>query len=118
MLHRTGSTRILFAAVSTLLGALPVAAARSRTRKPERLRLDSLVDGYTRNAAFQLGRSDQLGIIEVGKWADLVVLNRNLFEVDRYDIHQVRPVAVWLDGELVHGALQAGTSTSGDVVEN
>jgi predicted amidohydrolase YtcJ len=71
----------------------------------ERLRLDSLVDGYTRNAAFQLGRSDQLGSIEVGKRADLVVLDRNLFEIDRYDIHKVRPVAVWLDGELVHGDL-------------
>jgi predicted amidohydrolase YtcJ len=73
--------------------------------RSERLQLDSLVDGYTRHAAFQLGRSDQLGSIEVGKRADLVVLNRNLFEVDRYDIHQVRPVAVWLDGELVHGTL-------------
>jgi len=73
--------------------------------RSERLRLDSLVDGYTRHAAFQLGRADQLGTIEVGKRADLVVLNRNLFEVARYDIHEVRPVAVWLDGKLVHGTL-------------
>jgi predicted amidohydrolase YtcJ len=73
--------------------------------RSERLGLDALIDGYTRNAAFQLGRSDQLGSIEVGKRADLVVLDQNLFEIDRYDIHKVRPVAVWLDGELVHGAL-------------
>jgi hypothetical protein len=71
--------------------------------RSERLRLDSLVDGYTRNAAFQLRRSDQLGSIEVGKRADLVVLDRNLFEVDRYDIHKVRPIAVVMDGRLVHG---------------
>jgi predicted amidohydrolase YtcJ len=71
----------------------------------ERLRLDSLVDGYTRNAAFQLRRSDQLGSIEAGKWADLVVLDRNLFEVDRYDIHKVRPIAVVMDGRFVHGEL-------------
>ncbi len=71
----------------------------------ERLRLDSLVNGYTRNAAFQLGRSDQLGSIEVGKRADLVVLDRNLFEVDRYDIHKVRPIAVVMDGRFVHGEL-------------
>ncbi len=73
--------------------------------RSERLGLDVLIDGYTKNAAFQLGRSDQLGSIEVGKRADLVVLDQNLFEIDRYDIHKVRPVAVWLDGELVHGAL-------------
>ena len=73
--------------------------------RSERLRLDSLVDGYTRNAAFQLRRADQLGSIEVGKRADLVVLDRNLFESDRYDIHKVRPVSVWLDGKQVHGEL-------------
>ena len=74
--------------------------------RSERLRLDSLVDGYTRNAAIQLGLSDQLGSIEVGKRADLVVLDRNLFEVDRYDIHEVRPVAVVMDGRIVHGELR------------
>jgi predicted amidohydrolase YtcJ len=74
--------------------------------RSERLRIDSLIDGYTRNAAFQLGRSDQLGSIEVGKRADLVVLDRDLFEVDRYDIHEVRPVAVVMDGKIVQGELR------------
>jgi len=73
--------------------------------RSERLSLDSLVDGYTRNAAFQLRRSDQLGSIEVGKRADLVVLDRNLFEIDRYDIHKARPIAVVMDGRFVHGEL-------------
>jgi len=73
--------------------------------RSERLRLESLVDGYTRNAAFQLRRSDQLGSIEAGKRADLVVLDRNLFEVDRYDIHKARPIAVVMDGRFVHGTL-------------
>jgi predicted amidohydrolase YtcJ len=76
--------------------------------RSERLGLDSLVDGYTRNAAFQLGRSDQLGSIEAGKRADLVVLDRNLFEIDRYEIHKSRPVAVLMDGEIVHGKLHQG----------
>jgi hypothetical protein len=67
--------------------------------------LDDLIDGYTRHGAFQLGRADQLGSIEVGKRADLVVLDRNLFEVDRYDIHNTRPTAVMMDGVLVHGSL-------------
>ncbi len=34
-----------------------------------------------------------------------VVLDQNLFKIDRYENHKVRPVAVLLDGELVHGAL-------------
>ncbi len=73
--------------------------------RSERLRLDSLVDGYTIHAAYQLGRSAQIGSIEVGKQADLVILDRNLFEVNRYDVHKTKPTAVVMDGQLVHGQL-------------
>ena len=75
--------------------------------RSDRIALDDLVDGYTRNGAFQLGRAEQLGSLEVGKRADLVVLDRNLFEVDRYDIHNTRPTAVVMDGVLVLGSLDA-----------
>lgn len=71
----------------------------------ERLQRDDLVNGYTSNAAHQLGRSDELGSIAVGYRTDLVVLDQNLFEVDRYDIHKTKPVAVVMDGEIVSGSL-------------
>jgi hypothetical protein len=79
-------------------------APYSRPRS-ERIKLDALVDGYTRHGAVALGRSDELGSIEVGKRADFVVLNQNLFEVNRYDVHRTRPVAVIMDGEIVEGDL-------------
>ena len=81
------------------------AQAHMAPPRSDRIALDDLVDGYTRHGAFQLGRADQLGSLEVGKRADLVVLDRNLFEVDRYDIHNTRPTAVVMDGVLVHGSL-------------
>jgi hypothetical protein len=43
--------------------------------RSDRIALDDLVAGYTRNGAFQLGRAEQLGLLEVGKRADLVVLD-------------------------------------------
>jgi predicted amidohydrolase YtcJ len=79
--------------------------ARYARPRSERLRLDTLVDGYTINGAYQLARSDELGSIEVGKQADLVILNQNLFDVGRWDVHKTKPVAVIMDGELVHGEL-------------
>lgn len=79
--------------------------ARYASPRSERIRLDTLVDGYTINGAYQLGRSHELGSIEVGKQADLVILNQNLFDVNRYDVHETKPVAVIMDGELVHGEL-------------
>lgn len=71
----------------------------------ERLQLDALVDGYTLNAAYQLGRSDEFGSIDVGKRADLLVLDQDIFEIDRYEIYKTKPVAVIVDGELVSGDL-------------
>jgi predicted amidohydrolase YtcJ len=71
----------------------------------ERLRMDALLDGYTRNAAFQLGRGDELGVIQVGYLADLAVLDQNLFEANRYRIHATKPLAVIMNGKIVFGEL-------------
>ena len=84
------------------------AAAPIRLPMTERLDLEDLVKGYTLNGAYQLRMDDQLGSIEVGKLADLVVLDRNLFEIDRYEIHTVRPEAVIMEGEIIRGSLRGG----------
>jgi predicted amidohydrolase YtcJ len=76
-----------------------------RPPEAERLKLEDLVRGYTLNGAFQLRKDGELGSIEVGKSADLVVLNKNLFEVGPYDIHTVAPVAVLIEGQLAFGKL-------------
>jgi len=72
----------------------------------ERLQRRDLVDGYTTNAAYQLGREEEIGLIGVGKQADLIVLDQNIFEVDRYSIHKTKPLAVMVGGNLVSGSLR------------
>ncbi|MGI9234925.1 MAG: amidohydrolase [Woeseiaceae bacterium] len=71
----------------------------------ERVERIDLLTGYTSNAANQLDRSDEIGSIAVGKRADLVVLDRNVLEIDRYEIHETKPVAVVTNGEIVFGTL-------------
>jgi predicted amidohydrolase YtcJ len=71
----------------------------------QRLRLEDLVKGYTRNGAFQLRMEKSLGSLEVGKSADLVVLDRDLFAVNRYAIREISPSAVLMEGRLVSGEL-------------
>ncbi len=71
----------------------------------ERVSRADLLKGYTANGAYQLGRDDELGSIAVGKRADLVVLNQDLFSVDRYAIHKTKPAAVIRNGKLVSGEL-------------
>jgi predicted amidohydrolase YtcJ len=57
------------------------------------------------HGAHFLGAPKDIGSIEVGKLADLVVLDRNLFEIDRYEIAGATPEAVLMEGEVIHGVL-------------
>jgi hypothetical protein len=79
--------------------------AKIREPVTERLRLEDLIKGYTLGGATQLRMNEDIGSIEVGKLADLVVLDRNLFEIDRYEISEAKPVAVVMEGEVIHGGL-------------
>jgi predicted amidohydrolase YtcJ len=73
-------------------------------RASERLSVESLLRGFTIDAAYQLHMEDEIGSIEVGKKADLVVLDRNLFEIDMYTIHATSVVMTMMDGEVVYEA--------------
>jgi predicted amidohydrolase YtcJ len=72
----------------------------------ERLGREDLVRGYTRGGATQLRLDGELGSLTVGKAADLVVLSEDLFTVDRYAIHEVRPEVVVMQGRVVYGKLR------------
>jgi predicted amidohydrolase YtcJ len=71
-------------------------------RASERLSLESLVRGYTMGPAQMLHMEDQVGSIEVGKKADLVVLDRDIFAIDVYSIHETTVLLTVMDGEIVH----------------
>ncbi|MEH6584036.1 MAG: amidohydrolase [Halioglobus sp.] len=68
----------------------------------ERLSIAELIKAYTINGAFQMRMSDRIGSISVGKQADMVLLNQNLFEVDPYEIHKVKILKTWLAGKIVY----------------
>ncbi|MEH6607473.1 MAG: amidohydrolase [Pseudomonadales bacterium] len=70
----------------------------------ERLSLEQLLEGYTQNGAHQLRLEDKLGSIEKGKLADFVILNKNLFEVDPYEISKLKPSAVVMEGKVIQGS--------------
>jgi hypothetical protein len=79
-----------------------------RSPRNEQLSIEQLIAGYTQNAAYQLRMENQIGSIETGKLADLVILNDNLFDIDRYEIWKVKPAAVLMEGEIIQGALPEG----------
>jgi predicted amidohydrolase YtcJ len=58
--------------------------------------------GYTRSNAYLMFKEDKLGTIEVGKLADLVVLDRDYMTVPEEDIRDLRSVLTMVDGRIVY----------------
>ena len=78
---------------------------RALTRFAEPLgRLEDAIRMLTLDAAFLLHQGDITGSIMVGKQADLVVLDRNLFDIPKTQIEDARVLLTLVDGEKVFRA--------------
>ena len=66
-----------------------------------RLTPEQLVDGYTRAGAIPFRMEDVMGTIEEGKYANLAVLNKNIFEISADEIHMVKAELVMFEGEFI-----------------
>ena len=75
---------------------------------PERVDLPTMISLYTINAAWAHHLERETGSIEPGKLADLVVLDRNLFELPVSRIHEARVVWTLLEGRTVWGGRSGG----------
>ncbi|SDZ77844.1 amidohydrolase [Microbulbifer marinus] len=89
------------------LNAITVAVTRQMLGKPDmpilggedaRLTVAEAIRANTYGAAYGIGVEDKIGSIEVGKKADLIVLDQNLFEIDPHDIYKAKVVFTMMDG--------------------
>lgn len=68
----------------------------------DRISLGDLIQGYTRNSAYQLRLEDQQGTIEVGKEANIVIMRDDLFTMNRYDLHTAKVAMTLRAGDVVY----------------
>jgi predicted amidohydrolase YtcJ len=68
---------------------------------PELVELPAMLAGYTINGAFVNFEETETGSIEVGKAADLIVLDRHLFEIPAHTIHRAKVLLTLLEGKEV-----------------
>jgi hypothetical protein len=89
----------------TRLGAL---GERTEPFLPEEaITLPEAIAAFTINAAYTNRLDKDTGSIEAGKRADLVVLDRNLFEIPASELSDVKALVTLFEGKPVHGDLEA-----------
>jgi predicted amidohydrolase YtcJ len=67
----------------------------------ERIPVESAIRAITSEAAWQLGSEHEIGSLEPGKLADLVILDRDPREVDPDRIQDIQVLETWMDGRRV-----------------
>jgi predicted amidohydrolase YtcJ len=70
----------------------------------ERIALPEAIAGYTIRGAYLDFTEKETGSIEQGKAADLIVLDRNLFEIPPSEIHRAKVLWTLLEGREVYRA--------------
>jgi predicted amidohydrolase YtcJ len=68
----------------------------------QKLTLEQSLAGYTRNGAYAEFAENVKGTIAPGKLGDLVVLDRNIFEIPAGDIAEARVKLTILDGDIIY----------------
>lgn len=68
----------------------------------EALTLDETLEAATINGAKSINLEDEIGTIEVGKKADVMILNMNLREADIEEVENVAPECTFFEGERVY----------------
>lgn len=70
----------------------------------ERISVESAIRALTSEAAWQLFSEHEVGSLEPGKFADLVILDKDPRRVNPDTIKEIKVVETWMDGKQVYQA--------------
>ena len=68
----------------------------------QRISVEDAVQGYTTVPAAFYGQSREMGTLTPGKRADMIILDRDIFQVDPMEIADTRVEITIFDGRIVH----------------
>ncbi len=82
-----------------------VGMQRSLTRGDQSLpNIDAAIRAYTINAAYLMQQDTRVGSLEVGKRADITIIDRDITQIPPQQIGQTQVLATLLDGQFVYEA--------------
>ena len=73
------------------------------TRAPQNLpTVEDAIKAYTINGAYVLRQETNTGSLEVGKWADFICVDQDVFTIPTNQISQTKVLSTWVGGEEVY----------------
>ena len=92
-----------------MLKMVEIAVVRNTFKEPdyilapqERISVESAIRAITSEAAWQLMNEDKIGSLEVGKYADMVILEKDPRKVELTEISKINVLETWLNGKRVY----------------
>jgi predicted amidohydrolase YtcJ len=65
--------------------------------------VQTVVEGYTRGGAYLTFRDKDCGTLTVGKLADLIILDRDIFQTSQFELYQTDVLMTMFKGKVVFG---------------
>ncbi|APD05773.1 exoenzyme regulatory protein AepA [Flavobacteriaceae bacterium UJ101] len=72
------------------------------TRTPQNISLKEAIKAYTINSAYVMRQEDKVGSLEIGKEADFIIINQNLFKIPPHHISKTKVKATYLKGQKIY----------------
>lgn len=92
-----------------MLKMVEIAVVRNTFKEPEyilapheRISVESAIRAITSEAAWQLMNENKIGSLEAGKYADMVILEKDPRKVQPSEISEIRVLETWLNGKRVY----------------
>ena len=79
----------------------PYDRLKGTLNEDERMGLTEMLKAYTINAAYIMHQDNITGSIEAGKFADLIILDKNLYDIPPNEISEVRVMETIIEGKTV-----------------
>jgi len=70
----------------------------------ERINLKEAVEAFTINGAYQMFMENDIGSLKVGKWADMIIIDRDIFALDLLEISETVLLKTIIGGQVVWSA--------------
>ena len=74
----------------------------SKLAPEECIDVEAAIRSMTRDAAWQCHSDHEIGSLEIGKFADFVILEKNPCEVPEDEISQIKILETWMGGRCVY----------------